>query len=203
MIVPGGWQCPPTSPVILTHMLLVTAMVQVSIKTKPQSDTSGHSIKTTSTDHLQSTHTQLRLTNLAGALSGTEAKTCPTWASDWTRNMPREQPLTVCVPVLSQTNFWSGTPRMSEAKFGNSAQWVWKVQHKVYMVSMWFSFQQFGLRMPFSNSVKCSNIKTCLCRQNIPLKAPEDDIMWHEVRKFLHVAKTFQHFAVNGKGGRE
>lgn len=62
-------------------------------------------------------------------------------------------------------------------------------QHKVNMLSMWFSFQQFGLCMPFPDSVKCSNIKTCKCHQNIPLKAPED-IMCHRVWKLL-ICKPF------------
>ena len=65
------------------------------------------------------------------------------------------------------------SPAHQRQKAGNSTLMIMKsaIRHEVYMYSMWFSFQQFGLCMPFSpNSVNFNYIKTCHGHQNIPLK---------------------------------
>lgn len=149
-----------------------------------------------STDHYINSKSprELSLTNRqVHALATTgEDLTCltwDTWLMEW-KTVPWNQPWTD--PVWSEANCWSQTPDMSEAKAWEFHLTNYKkstAQHKVYMHSMWFSFQTFGLCMPLSqNSVKCNYIKTRPCHQNIPLKTRQD-IKWHEILLFSPLTK--------------
>ena len=84
--------------------------------------------------------------------------------AEW-ETCPGNNPQLFVFLLLSEANFFlianhSHVRGKKKKSLGNHLNEYEKAQHKVYMLSMWFPFQQFGLCMPFSDSVQCSYIKT-------------------------------------------
>ncbi len=119
------------------------------------------------------------------------------------KNMPGKKPLTVCVPVLSETNFWSWTPRMSEARAWEFASMEYE-KHNIRFTCSQCGSHFSSLDSAWHSPTLWSAVTSKhACAIITSLWKPQRIVCATKFGNFLNIAKNFHNFAVDDKGGQE